>query len=501
MPLVRTFVAGFVVFLALTFLWLSLKSDSRGGRASRDTQALMMYCAAGLKPPVEAICKQYETEYGISIEISYEGSGTLLSKIKIAQHGDLYLAADESYIALAQQDGLVNEEMPLARMQPVIAVYQGNPKNISGLDDLTEGELRFGLANPDAAAVGKITREILLKTGDWNTVYPKAKVLKPTVNDLANDIKLQTVDAAIIWDAVANQYPELEIIHVPAFENQARNVTVGVLNSSGQPTVALHFARYLSARDRGLQSFSLFGYEVVEGDKWEDAPELVFFSGGVNRLAIQETLKEFEQREGIKINTNFNGCGILLGQMKAGDIPDAYLACDVSFINQVEDLFDSRYDIAATDIIILTQRGNPKNLQALEDLTREGLRLGIPNAEQSALGRLSLNMLDAAGLTNEVMNNVKSQTPTADLLVNQMLTGSLDAALVYKANAANVTERLSVVPIGDHRANAIQPYAVSANSDHKQLMYRLLNTLRSTPSQQRFMDVGFRWLGDQELQK
>lgn len=187
--------------------------------------------------------------------------------------------------------------------------------------------------------------------------------------------------------------------------------------------------------------------------------------------------------------------------MKAGDIPDAYLACDVSFINQVEDLFDRRYDIATTDIVILTQRDNPQNLQALEDLTRDGLRLGIPNAEQSALGRLSLSMLDVAGLTNEVMNNVKSQTPTADLLVNQMLTGSLDAVLVYKANTANVTERLSVVPIEDHRANAIQPYAVSVNSDHKHLMYRLLNTLCSTSSRQRFTDVGFRWLGDPEGQK
>lgn len=253
-----------------------------------------MYCAAGLKPPVEAIRKRYETEYGISIQIDYEGSGTLLSKTKIAQHGDLYLAADESYIALSQQEGLVHEEMVLARMQPVIAVYQGNPKNISSLDDLARGELRLGLANPDTVAVGKITREILLKTGDWDRLYPKAKVLKPTVNDLANDIKLQTVDAAIIWDAVANQYPELKIVRVPAFENQARKVTVGVLNSSVQPTVALHFARYLSARDRGPRSFGSFGYDIVEGDTWANSPELLFFSGGVNRLAIQETLKEFE---------------------------------------------------------------------------------------------------------------------------------------------------------------------------------------------------------------
>jgi molybdenum ABC transporter molybdate-binding protein len=461
----------------------------------------MMYCAAGLKPPVETIRKQYETEYGVSVQINYEGSGTLLSKIKVAPQGDLFLAADESYIALAQEQGLVAEEIPLASMQPVIAVSGGNPRQITGLTDLMTDGVRFGLANPEAAAIGKITRQILLQTGHWDKFHSKAKVLKPTVSDLANDIKLRTIDAAIIWDAVANQYGELEIIHAAEFKDQAEKVTVGVLNASDHPTAALHFARYLSAHDRGSQVFEQFGYNAVAGDKWADTPELLFFSGGVNRLAIAETLKEFERREGIKINTSFNGCGILVGQMKTGEIPDAYFACDVSFVTQVDDLFDPRHDIATTDIVILTQKDNPRNLLSLGDLTQEGLRLGIPNAQQSALGRLSLNMLEASGLTDAVMKNVKSQTPTADLLVNQMLTGSLDAVLVYQANTAQVGDKLTVVPIADSKANAIQPYVVSVNSDHKQLMYRFLKKLESDASRQRFQSVGFRWVGESAPRK
>lgn len=495
MPSVRTIVFVVLIAAVLVYLWIDLRSDSRPDRFSEGNQTLMLYCAAGLKPPVEAIRKQYETEYGIFLQINYEGSGTLLSKIKIAPQGDLFLAADDSYITLARTEGLVAEEMPLATMQPVIAVSRGNPRRISGLADLLADDIRLGLANPDAAAIGKITRQVLGQSDRWEQFLSQAKVLKPTVNDLANDIKLQTIDAAIIWDAVANQYPEVEVIRAPEFENHSRQVTIGVLTASDQPAAALHVARYLSARDRGAQVFERFGYNAVPGDKWADVPELVFFSGGVNRLAIQETLKEFEQREGIKVNTNYNGCGILVGQMKAGDMPDAYLACDISFVTQVADLFDARHDIATTDIVILTQKDNPRNIMTLQDLTQAGLRLGIPNAQQSALGRLSLNLLDAAGLTEAVMKNVKSKTPTADLLVNQMLTGSLDAVLVYQANTAMVTDKLTVVPITDPQANAIQPYVVHVNSDHKQLMYRLLETLESDASRQRFQSVGFRWLG------
>jgi len=34
-------------------------------------------------------------------------------------------------------------------------------------------------------------------------------VFKPTVNDLANDVKIGTVDAAIVWDATVKQYAEM----------------------------------------------------------------------------------------------------------------------------------------------------------------------------------------------------------------------------------------------------------------------------------------------------
>ena len=43
------------------------------------------------------------------------------------------------------------------------------------------------------------------------------------------------------------------------------------------------------------------------------------------------------------------------------------------------------------------------------------------------------------------MANVRTQTPTADLLVNQMKTGSLDAAIVYRANCSFVKDDLPII--------------------------------------------------------
>jgi len=142
-------------------LLLRATHSPRSGKPSRD--ALVVYCAAGLKPPVERVAREYERSYGIPIHLQYGGSGTLLSNLRVSAKGDLFLAADESYLALARTNRLLAEVIPLAEMVPVIAVRKGNPKHIQTVADLLRAQV--ALANPDAAAIGRITRELLQRSG------------------------------------------------------------------------------------------------------------------------------------------------------------------------------------------------------------------------------------------------------------------------------------------------------------------------------------------------
>ncbi len=98
---------------------------------------LFMYCAAGCRLPVEKVMADYEREYGIAVQLLYGGSNTLLSQIEVAKTGDLFLAADDSYVRQAQERGLLQETLPLALLHPVIIVRKGNPQSIRGIDDLT----------------------------------------------------------------------------------------------------------------------------------------------------------------------------------------------------------------------------------------------------------------------------------------------------------------------------------------------------------------------------
>ncbi len=278
--------------------------------------------------------------------MQYGGSSTLLSQIKVGDTGDLYLAGDDGYTELAHEKGLVEERIPVAAMRPVLAVQMGNPKHIRRIEDLLRSDVRVALGNPDQAAIGQKTRQSLVDSGHWAAVERRVTdggVFKPTVPEVANDVKLGSVDVGIIWDATVGQYPELEAIRVPELDRGEVHVTLGVMSRSKDPAAALHFARYLAARDRGLEVFRTMGYKPVDGDVWAEVPEVTFFAGSVNRRALAPIIKEFEAREGVVVNTIYNGCGILTAQMRTlnknqdSGFPDVYMACDVYYLDTVRD--------------------------------------------------------------------------------------------------------------------------------------------------------------------
>ena len=113
------------------------------------------------------------------------------------------------YVDIAEEKGLIDEVLPLGYLRPVIAVPKGNPKEIESLDDLLGPELRVALGNPESASVGKLTTKLLEQAGIWEKikaqVEEKRGVFKPTVPEIANDVKIGAVDAAIVWDATVAQ--------------------------------------------------------------------------------------------------------------------------------------------------------------------------------------------------------------------------------------------------------------------------------------------------------
>ncbi|MCH8048364.1 MAG: molybdate ABC transporter substrate-binding protein [Planctomycetes bacterium] len=509
------FIAAGVSILAIVGLLFLLKEDPRPTGDDQETgKPLELYCAMGMNKPMKEIIADYEETYGVRIVTQFAGSGTLLGSIQAAGTADLYLAADVAYMKTAEERGIkVREQFHIASQQPVIAVHKGNPLGIKGIDDLlSSSKVRLSLADPELAAIARAARKRL---GDeiWDRLWAMKLTARATVTELANDVELEENAASIIWDATARQYRNIDIIPVPEFQTSKNAITIAVLGSSKRPTSALRFARYLTAPDKGLKAFEKFHYETVPGgDLWGDGtpPEIMFYAGGLNEVAVRDTISQFAKREGCKVATLFTGCGALVGRMKAadqgglGEQPDIYFSCDRSYMSKVQQLFYEPIDVSGTDIVLIVKPGNPDQINSLKDLAdAKGIKIGLCHPVDSALGVLSRNLLKKAGHLGAIQAKLYDEPATAPLLVAKVAAKGLDAAIVYRANAQAMQQagKVEIIDIDDPTARAFQNIAIGKFSHHKHLSRRLIDAIVSGASREQFETLGFDWLADEPKSK
>lgn len=458
---------------------------------------LRLYCAAGLRLPVEELAAEYEARYGVRVRAQFGGSGAMLSALKAAGVGDLYLAGDDSFTDTAREQGLVAEVLPLAEMRPVVGVAPGNPGEVRTVDDLTRADLRVGIGDPETTAIGRATRALLSSAGMWDAVLTNRKVAHATVNQLATDLAVGALEAAILWDATAGQHG-VEVLRVPAFEDAPRHVTLGVLTASERPTAALRFARFLSSKDVGAPVFERHGFRNAATDDWSESPRIELLAGAMLNAAVDETLRAWAAREGVVIDFKYNGCGILVDEMRArggSNLPDAYFSCDQTFLDMVQPMFEPGVVVSTNPIVLVTEAGNPRGLTGLASLAGADLRVGLAHPSKSALGALTAGLLEREGLAAalEASGNVKLESPTGDTLVNQLRTGSLDAVVVYTSNAARAGDSVTRVSIDLEGASATQPFAVGVDTPYPALVARLFAEVTSAASRARFEELGFGW--------
>ena len=194
-----------------------------------------------------------------SQQAPYVFAQTMLAALEMSGNGDIFLPADISYVTAARAKGLVRETVELAEMSAVIAVAKGNPRGVRSLEDLQKGGVRVVLANPELAAISKLTSEAL-PPQTWQALTAGAVTLKPTVNDAANDVVLGAADAAIVWNVTVLQTKGLEAVVAPELVLVRCKAAGAVAASSRQPAAAMRFLRWLASPEKGGPVFSKHGY-------------------------------------------------------------------------------------------------------------------------------------------------------------------------------------------------------------------------------------------------
>jgi len=236
------------------------KGDKSGDSAPKE---LLLYCGAGIRPPVQQIVEAFEAEHGVKIIADYAGSEVLLSKIKLTKRGDLYMPGDKHYVDQAAREGMILSQQSLCYFVPTILVQKGNPKNIRNLNDLLKAGVKLGVGDAKACAIGRKTEQIFTKNGiAWADVEKNIAFQSLTVNELGMQIQTSSLDAVIVWDATARYYSDYGTeVPIPVGQNVISTVNIGVLSFTPNRSTADEFVKF-AASARGQAIFQEHNYRT-----------------------------------------------------------------------------------------------------------------------------------------------------------------------------------------------------------------------------------------------
>lgn len=251
-----------ILIVAIGVLFCGCKGK-RPDKSESEVKELLLYCGAGIRPPVAELTETFSREHGVKIVTDFAGSEVLISKIKLIRRGDLYMPGDKYYVEQAAKEGMIHSSKKVCYFVPTILVQKGNPKEIHTLEGLLKPGVKLGLGDAKACAIGRKCKKIFAENNiPWADVEKNLKFQSQTVNELGMQIQAKSLDAVIVWDAIAQYYSEYgDQVPIPAEQNVISTVDIGVLKFTKDRELAEKFVAFLTS-GRGQEIFRKHNYST-----------------------------------------------------------------------------------------------------------------------------------------------------------------------------------------------------------------------------------------------
>ncbi|TVR46758.1 MAG: molybdate ABC transporter substrate-binding protein [Rhodobacteraceae bacterium] len=178
--------------------------------------APLVAAASDLQFAVDDIAAAFEDETGMRVRLAMGSTGNFARQIREGAPFEIFMAADEQFIADLHADGFTRDEGDLYAIGrlAIVAPHGADLTPDADLDNLAEmldaGRImRFAIANPDHAPYGMRAREALQAHGLWEALQP-ALVLGENVSQAAAFALSGNAEGGIIaWSlALAPQLAE-----------------------------------------------------------------------------------------------------------------------------------------------------------------------------------------------------------------------------------------------------------------------------------------------------
>jgi len=353
-------------------------------------------------------------------------------------------------------------EVSYAQNYISLIVPKGNPAKISTFPDLGNPKVKaIGLAEPTENSNGAYAVEALKKAGLWEKLEQAHKIVttkQPA--ELKVMVGQRKVDAAFIYGPCVHEVAKGEtepkegppkktelIGNVPEDLYTPFFCMAAVLTKTDGEKLAREFVKFMDT-DEASEYWQKWYFGPRKAKAGERAQALLVHCGAGIRPPMDEMAELFESRTGTRVDMAYKGSGCLLADIEFSRKGDLYMPGETEYVNQAKQkgFIKNTRPVATMETVIITPKGE-EEVNALQDLARPGLKVGLGSYPEVAVGVAAKKVLDKAGLWDAVHKNMTMGALNVVELANSAKLGAIDAAIAWDATAHLVNDDVRVVKI------------------------------------------------------
>ena len=257
-------IVAIVIIIAGLYASGMLTGDSN----TSGNKTITILAGAGTIKAMNELKDNFEKDNpGVTVNIRYGGSSELFGILETQKDADLFIPGDIKYVNEGMNKGyIINDTVKnVTKHIPIIAVQEGNPKNITGLADLGNSDVKVVLGDPQGPAIGSTSAKILNKTNLTDNVTPNVVTYTTTVNQLLTYLVTGQADATIIWADMttwSESQGKITTVEIPENQNIIKTIPIAVTVYTQDQDLAMKFEDYATSTE-GLEIWKKWGFEPV----------------------------------------------------------------------------------------------------------------------------------------------------------------------------------------------------------------------------------------------
>ncbi|OPY05997.1 MAG: putative binding protein precursor [Syntrophus sp. PtaB.Bin001] len=243
--------------------------------------------------------------------------------------------------------------------------------------------------------------------------------------------------------------------------------------------------------------------------------ELFVFAGAASKPPTEEAAKAFEKKTGVKVYLNFGGSGFVLSQMTLAKRGDIYFpgSSDYMEIAKKKDLVIPETEKRVVYLVpaINVQKGNPKGVKSLSDLTKPGMRVAIANPEGVCVGLYAVEIIEKNLMPDEktaFRKNLVNYTESCEKTATAISLKAVDAVIGWRVFSYWDPERIQTIPLRKEQIPRVGyiPIAISRFTADRALAQSFIDFILSDEGRAIFKkyhyfmrpDEAFAWVGEKK---